>query len=87
MKGLLMNLHSLNTRMFSEEQSTNKSWACWNSSLEIDKRYFMIDQQIAQHFVHYSKCLYHPLLFFATQIIIPFLNSKISANHDKWLGF
>ena len=26
------------------------------------KRYFMINQQIAWHFVHYSECLYHPFL-------------------------
>ena len=31
------------------------------ASLRVEKkRYFMIDQQIAQHYLHYSKCLYHP---------------------------
>ena len=51
------------------------------------KRYFLIDQQIARHFVHYSECLYHPLIYYATQIINPFLTLRILANHDKGLGF
>ena len=37
------------------------------------KRYFIIDQQIARHFVHYSECLSNPLPFYATQIITLFL--------------
>ena len=32
-----------------------------NIKLSWLKRYFIIDQQIVQHFLHYSKCLYHPL--------------------------
>ena len=51
----------------------------------LDKRYFIIDQQLARQFVQYSECLY--LLFYATPIINPFLTSKISANHNKGLGF
>ena len=52
------------------------------------KIYFIIDQQIARHFVQYSECLSHPLPFYATQIINPFPNSRISANHEKgYLGF
>ena len=46
------------------------------------KRYLIIDQQIARHSVQFSKCLSTPLPFQATQIITPFLNSRISANHD-----
>ena len=38
------------------------------------KRYFIVDQQIVQHFVHYSKCLSNPPSFYATEIINPFLN-------------
>ena len=34
-------------------------------------------------FVQYSKCLSYPFPFYATQIINPFPNSRISANHDK----
>ena len=45
----------------------------------------MIGQQIAWLFEHYSECLSNPLPFYATQIIHPFLNSSISANHDKRL--
>ena len=51
------------------------------------KRYLIIDQQIARHFVLYSEYLYHPLPFYGTQIITLFLTSTISANQDKWLGF
>ena len=51
------------------------------------KRYFIIDQQIAEHFVHYSKYLSKPLPFYATEMINPFFNSRISANHNKELGF
>ena len=52
------------------------------------KRYVMIDQQIAWHFVHYSECLSNSLShIYATQIINPFLNSRISTNEDKWVGF
>ena len=50
------------------------------------KIYSMIDQQIARHFVHYSESLYNPLSFYITQITL-FLNSRISANQDKGLGF
>ena len=53
----------------------------------IKKKYFIIDQQIARHCVHYSECLSNPLSFNATQITTPFLNSRISANHDQGLGF
>ena len=41
---------------------------------------YIVDQQIARHFVH------HPPLY-ATQIINPFLTSRISANHGKGLEF
>ena len=47
------------------------------------KRYFIIDQQIARHFVHYIEYPYDPLPFYATQIINPVLTSRISTNHDK----
>ena len=48
-------------------------------------RYSKIDQHLARHFLHYSECLQHPLTFYTTQIINPFLNSRISANQDKVL--
>ena len=51
------------------------------------KRYFIIDQQIARHSVHYSECLYHPLPIYATQMIKHFLTSRISTNHDKGFEF
>ena len=40
------------------------------------KIYFIIDQQIARAFVHYSECISIPLPFYTTQIINPFLNSS-----------
>ena len=48
----------------------------------------MIDQQIAQHFVQYSESLSTgppptPQLFYEKQKNNPFLNSRISANHNK----
>ena len=47
--------------------------------------YVFIEKQIVRHFVRYSKSLSTPapLPFYANQIITPFLNSRISANHDK----
>ena len=56
---------------------------CMNP-LNFIKKIFQIDQQIAQHFVHFSECLSN---FYATQMINPFLNSRILANHDKGLEF
>ena len=47
------------------------------------KRYIMIDQQIEQ----YSEFLSTPLPIYATQIIVPFLTFKFSANQDKGFGF
>ena len=52
-----------------------------------NKRYFIIDQQIARHFVHYSECLSNLTSFYTIQLINPFLISRITANHDKGLGF
>ena len=51
------------------------------------KRYSIIDQQLAQPFVHYSAWHSKSLPFYANQIIYPFLKLRISANHDKEMGF
>ena len=40
----------------------------------------LLDQQIARYFVNIFQT---PLPFYATQIINPFLNTRISANQDK----
>ena len=64
---------------------TSKKVLC--TFLTTNKRYFTIHQQIVRHFVHYSECLYHPLPFYANQIIGNFLTSRMWANQDKWLGF
>ena len=53
--------------------------------VRLNKRYFIIDQQIARHFVHYSECLSNPPSLYATQMINPFLNSRIKDNHNKGL--
>ena len=50
----------------------------------LNKIYFIIDQQKAWHFVHYSECLSNLLHLYATQTINPFL---IQANHVKGLEF
>ena len=39
-----------------------------------NKIYFVIDQQMARHFVQYSECLSKTLPNYATQIINPLLN-------------
>ena len=51
------------------------------------KRYFIVDQQIERHNVLFNECFYHPLPFYETQIINPFLSLRPSANHGKGLGF
>ena len=48
----------------------------------------MIDQQIALHFLHYIVNVYQtPLPLYATHLINPFFNSRISDNHDKGYRF
>ena len=39
----------------------------------LNKRHFIIDQQLGQHFVQYSEFLSNPLPFYETQIINPFI--------------
>ena len=48
-----------------------------------NKRYSIIDQQIAHIFCTTVNVGTTRLPFYATQIINPFLKSRISANHDK----
>ena len=50
------------------------------------KRYSIIDQQIARHFVYHSEC-FSNVSFHATQIINPFFTLSVLANHDKGLLF
>ena len=50
------------------------------------KRDFIIEKHTARHFVQYCECLSTLLHFYATKIVNPFLNSRISAIHDKGLG-
>ena len=68
----LLDLYKIKSSIFLYEDS--------NSHI---KRDFIIEKQIARHFLQYSECLSKPLPFYATQIIEPFLNSKTLANHDK----
>ena len=42
----------------------------------------MIEYQLPREMMKYSKYLSYPRHFYATQIINPFLNYRISANHD-----
>ena len=57
----------------------------WNKllSLYCNKRYSIIDRQIARHFVQYSESFSNLSSPYETQIINPFLKSWISAKHDK----
>ena len=48
--------------------------------LEID---FTIGKQFPLRIMKYIKCLFYSLPFYAIQMINPFLDSRISANHDK----
>ena len=47
------------------------------------KRYSKIDQQLARYFVYFVECLLNPPPFLCSQIIIPFISSMISTNHEK----
>ena len=48
----------------------------------------IIENEITRHFLHYTVNVFqNHLLFHATQITTPILNSILSANHDKGLGF
>ena len=49
-------------------------------------KYLKIYQHIARHFVHYVECLSNLPPFLCSHIINSFLNSRISANHDKVKG-
>ena len=73
---------TLITKRYSELGSKSRR-SVIRQVLKCAKRYYIIDQQIPLHFVQYSECLSNPLLFYATRIINPFLNSRISANHAK----
>ena len=47
----------------------------------------MIDYQLPIELCITANVFHTPLLFIATQIIYPLLNSMISANHDKGEGY
>ena len=54
-----------------------------NSIKLIQKEILIIEKQLPLWIIKYIKCLIYPLPFYAIQIINPFLNSRISLNHDK----
>ena len=75
-------------RLYRRKSAIIKSVKCTGQLINCaKKKYFMIDQQIARLFCTAVNVFQTHLLFFATQIINPFLMSKISVNHDKELGF
>ena len=45
----------------------------------------MIEYQLPRGIMNYSTCF--PLASYATKIINPFLDTRISANHDKMEGW
>ena len=46
----------------------------------------MIEKQLPRSIIKYIKCIYHPLPFYATQVINSFHDSRILANF-KWMDF
>ena len=59
------------------------------SYLTMDKQLkdFILEKQIALHFVQNSECPSNPPSRTCNSIINPFLDSRIPANHDKEKGF
>ena len=49
------------------------------------KREFIIEKQLPLRIIKFTKCLAYPLPLYTTQIVnpCPFLNLRVSANHDK----
>ena len=47
------------------------------------KKVSIIEDQLLGQIMKYTKCLSYPLPFFANWLNNPFLNLRISANHDK----
>ena len=55
----------------------------WGSLTDSNyKRYFITDQQIGRQCVPFRECLYPSIPFYATQMINPFLTSRIWAYPD-----
>ena len=69
------------------ENYNNIKVSCFQNNITIiwfRKKDFLIEKQIARTAIcAISECLSSHLIFYATHIINPFLNSRISANHDK----
>ena len=59
----------------------------WVAKRSANKRYFIIDQQIARIYCTTVNVFQTPLPFSATQITNPFLNSRILANPIQAMGF
>ena len=52
-----------------------------------DKRNFTLEKQIPRNIVFYRKCHSQPLSLQATQIINHYLNSMITAKHNKYINY
>ena len=59
----------------------------YDSYIEQKQKIFYNRSANSASFCAYSESLSNPLPFKTTQINKPFLNSRISANHDKEKGF
>ena len=46
----------------------------------------MLEKQLPRRIMKYINCLSYPPSLYATHIINPFLNSRISTNYDKMIG-
>ena len=53
----------------------------------IDNNKYNIFYNRSTNSAEFCECLYHPLTFYTSQIINPFLTLRLSANRDKRLEF
>ena len=60
--------------------SKTKLVKIWDSSINKNKQYFMIDQQISRYFVHYTVCLSSVFPFYATREILILFNVPLVYN-------
>ena len=69
------------------DSSVDKSKMFWSKHIPYKKRDFIIEKKFCGISFNTINIFQIPLSFYATQIISPFLTLRISANHDKELGF
>ena len=79
-------LHNLGAPILFSSTVIWAVWKDWDFPRQRgspQKRDFVIEKQIARHLCNTMNVFQTTLPFYATQMINPFLNLRISANHDK----